>query len=331
MPKETRPLGKDRPNQTKVFQGVAATDDFPSPNLNVSLDDILHAQEEKEMRAQPPASTSIAPAPSSTAEFREVPVDLIDTSPYQPRLGLTDEEQERLTTSIAVAGRVNRPLLLRPKEGGRFELIGGATRLRSAVSLGWATVPARIVDVDDAEAEILAVSDNEGHKDLTDFEKGRSYTRILSTGKIRSYRALSARLGSSPATITRCLAFMKLPNDCIAYLEENPATLGGKLVTEFVDLSAKHPELTLESLIKIDQEGLSQEAALRWLTSAAAAASGTVKSQIKEVTNLQLAGGASATMTRRKDTISVKLPKGFDMDAIQDAIRAAIQALPGSK
>ena len=44
MPKESRPLGQK--DALKVFQGVPVIDTFPTPNLKVSIDDILASQDD---------------------------------------------------------------------------------------------------------------------------------------------------------------------------------------------------------------------------------------------------------------------------------------------
>lgn len=329
MPKESRPLGK--PDVPKVFQGVPVVDTFPTPNLTRSLDDILASQDDQSPQPVAVAAKSAgSPSPAAAAQLQEVSVDLIDEPHFQPRLGITDEEQERNTTAIAVAGRVNRPLLLRVKGNGRFELIGGATRLRSVRALGWPTAPARIVDVDDAEAEILSVTDNEGHKDLTDFEKGRSYARILATGKVKTAKALADRAGSSAPTVARCLAFMKLPPACIKFLEQNPGTLGVKLVSDYVELGEKHPSLALDALVRIEEEGISQEVALRWAKSMAAGDGANRSKQDAPATSFRFGDLGEATVQRRKDSINLKLPKGVDMAAVEAAILKALESVSSS-
>ncbi len=190
-------------------------------------------------------------------------------------------------------------------------------------------MPARIVDVDDAEAEILAVTDNEGHKDLTDFEKGRSYSRILATGKIKTAKTLADRTGSSAPTVNRCLAFMKLPPACIKFLEQNPATLGVKHVSEFVDIGQSHPDLVLEALKKIDQEGISQEVALRWIKGKIHGQPSD-KPQQPAPTSFSFGRLGAATMVRRKDSISLKLPKGADLEAVEAAILKALGSVSDS-
>ena len=128
MPKESRRLGVDRPTAPKVFQGVVAPADFPQAKLDVSLDSILE-QQNSHAQAQPIDAQQ--PAVAGNPEFMDVPVNLIDPSPFQPRLDITDDELQLLANSISVARRVNRPISLRIKPNGRYELIGGERRWRS--------------------------------------------------------------------------------------------------------------------------------------------------------------------------------------------------------
>lgn len=318
-------------NRQKVFQGVPAVDTFPEPNLRRSLDDILDAQDEEESALPAKADTSVRPSSAAPAspglDLQDVPVELIDGPPFQPRLGLSDEEQAQLTTAIAIAGRVNRPLLLRRMPNGRYQRLGGSSRFASVIALGWPTVPARIVDVDDDEAELLTVSDNEGQTGLSDFEKGRAYDRLLKRGKISSARALADRLRTSPATVSRCLAFMKLPTECIDYLVENPTILGIKHIAEYVELGQSHPELCYEALVKIDQECKSQEAALRWANAQIALRTGKASENVRHVSTVNL-GKGDATVTRNRSSISLKLPKGVDVEAVEQAVIKALSSIP---
>ena len=90
----------DRPTAPKVFQGVVAPADFPQAKLDVSLDSIL---EQQTRHAHDYALAAEQPAVAGNSEFMDVPVDLIDPSPYQPRLDITDDELQLLANSISVA------------------------------------------------------------------------------------------------------------------------------------------------------------------------------------------------------------------------------------
>ena len=79
MPKESRRLGVDRPTTPQVFQGVVAPAEFPKAKLDVSLDSIL---EQQTRHAHDYALAAEQPAVAGNSEFMDVPVDLIDPSPF---------------------------------------------------------------------------------------------------------------------------------------------------------------------------------------------------------------------------------------------------------
>lgn len=52
------------------------------------------------------------------------------------------------------------PIIARPIDGGGLEIIAGHTRHRAAISLGLDRVPVRVMDLDPADARLLALADN---------------------------------------------------------------------------------------------------------------------------------------------------------------------------
>lgn len=342
--KEPPKLSQDLPSNLKVFQGVAVGE-IPRAKLGRSIDDLLAeresfpesgpAEKAEPFGAQDVAQAIAQPKPAATpahnAEFADVPVELIDSGAFQPRLEISADDQDQLTEAIAVSGRVNRPIWLRRNHTtGRFELIGGHTRFNSVVALGWPTVPALIFDVDDAEAEILAASDNTGQKELSDFESGRYYARILKRGQV-SERALSTRLGVSRTTLKRCLSFMQLPPQCLTFLEKHPRAVGIKLINDFLEVGQKKPDLLLKAFEKIVEEGITQEGALRWLSNEINARSDKPKGLSFSESEIMLGSGQSAKMVCRKNSISLQIPKNFDMQQAQDLIKRALENLQEPK
>jgi ParB family chromosome partitioning protein len=336
MPKNARPFGKDRPSieELQQLQKEESSSKIPPASLGVTLDDILKKKGQPQPAGEGSPSMPALPLRPDADELvaqgaaSEAPLSRIVVNPeIQPRLARTDDQQERLTTSIAVAGKITRPVLVRLLDNGNLELLGGYGRYRSAFDLGWSTIPIRLIEADDAEAEILAVADNEGHTDLTDFEKGRQYAKILSRGKIKNQRALASRLGASLASVTRCLSFMKLPPQAIQYLEAHPDLVGGRSIADFVTAGESHPELVLQALHKIEEEGISQEAALRWIEKTAKDDSPKQQAPSFSTSQLTLGNGRAASMTVRKNTISLKLPKDLDMSTAQEAIRKALESI----
>jgi ParB family transcriptional regulator, chromosome partitioning protein len=65
------------------------------------------------------------------AELREVPVEMISVNPRQPRRHFDESALEELAASLSQQG-VLQPVLLRPRPGGRYELVAGERRWRAA-------------------------------------------------------------------------------------------------------------------------------------------------------------------------------------------------------
>jgi ParB family transcriptional regulator, chromosome partitioning protein len=76
------------------------------------------------------------------SKLREIPVDLIDRNPENPRIFFRGKELEELTKSIRRYG-VQVPISVYP-EGGRYVLIDGERRWRCSVKLNRPKIPALV-------------------------------------------------------------------------------------------------------------------------------------------------------------------------------------------
>jgi ParB/RepB/Spo0J family partition protein len=138
-------------------------------------------------------------------EFRELSVDLIDESD-NIRRSFSDEKLQELTASIRQHG-ILKPLLVRPN-GERFTLIDGWRRLSAAKAIDQSTVPVRIRDVDENEAEEEMIIANLHHEDVTPLDEAMSYQRLLDKG--RTVDELAARLGKSRRYIYQVVTLNRL-------------------------------------------------------------------------------------------------------------------------
>lgn len=103
--------------------------------------------------------------------LKRLSVDLIDPSPYQPRLvaALDLLELQELADNIRQHGQIN-PIIVRPKNG-RYELIGGERRLQAVRDvLKLKDIDCLIKDVSDEKAALTALVDNINRSDLSDYE-----------------------------------------------------------------------------------------------------------------------------------------------------------------
>src|SRR5262249_20116538 len=101
---------------------------------------------------------------ATATELLQVPLDVIDRNPYQPRKAFDDDELASLSESIKTHG-VLQPLVVR-QQGERFQLVAGERRLRAAQAAGLGAVPVRVVDFNDQQVVEAALIENIQRADL---------------------------------------------------------------------------------------------------------------------------------------------------------------------
>src|SRR5439155_6581399 len=98
--------------------------------------------------------------PATSAEaLRMIAVDRVRPGKYQPRTRMDAASLAELADSIREQG-VMQPILVRPVDGGRFEIIAGERRWRAAEQAGLSEIPALVRTVADNTALVLALVEN---------------------------------------------------------------------------------------------------------------------------------------------------------------------------
>ena len=105
---------------------------------------------------------------SSAGTAREIPLDLIDDSPFQTRK-ITQEQIEELALNLA-HNPLSTPVVVR-KVGERFELVAGHRRVAAYKHLGRSKIAAAIQELNDTDASTALFMDNMYSADLPDYEK----------------------------------------------------------------------------------------------------------------------------------------------------------------
>ena len=113
-------------------------------------------------------------------EFRNLALGQLVESKTNPRRAFDGDAQRELTESIKAKG-VLVPLLVR-SVNGRFDILCGARRFRSAKAAGLTEVPARVVVLSDQEALEIQIIDNLQRQDLHPLEEAHGYQQLLATG-----------------------------------------------------------------------------------------------------------------------------------------------------
>ncbi|BDG22502.1 ParB/RepB/Spo0J family partition protein [Thermus thermophilus] len=115
------------------------------------------------------------------SEVLRLPLDLLRVR-GQPRRRF--ENIEALAESIREKG-VLQPLLVR-RVGEAYEVVAGERRLRAAAMAGLKEVPARVLELSDKEARLLALVENLQREDLNPYEETLGVLALLSEDLGRS-------------------------------------------------------------------------------------------------------------------------------------------------
>jgi ParB family chromosome partitioning protein len=109
---------------------------------------------------------------------REIEIARIQRNPNQPRKHFDEDALDELSKSIAARG-VLQPILVRPVEGGDFEIVAGERRWRAAQGAQLHTIPAIVRDVDDASTAEIALIENVQRQDLNAIEEAEGYRQLI--------------------------------------------------------------------------------------------------------------------------------------------------------
>ncbi len=153
----------------------------------------------------------------------EIPADLIDRNPFQPRLDFDQTALDELASSVAKHGMI-QPIVVRRK-GERYEIIAGERRLRAAKQAGWTNVPAHFLEVDDRETAELALTENMQRSDLNAIEKAVAFRNYLDQyGGTRE--ELAKRLELDRSTVSNFIRLLDLPDEIQAMTRRGELTQG---------------------------------------------------------------------------------------------------------
>ena len=108
----------------------------------------------------------------------DIPIKLIDDFPAHPFKVKMDDDMEQLVTSIKEQGLIT-PVILRPKEKGRYEMVSGHRRKEACLRAGLTEIKAEVREISHDEAIILMVDSNLQRTEILPSEKAFSYKMRL--------------------------------------------------------------------------------------------------------------------------------------------------------
>jgi len=160
----------------------------------------------------------------ASTDLQDLPVGVIDPSRNQPRAYFDEEALVSLTASVAAVG-VLQPVLVRPTDGARFELIAGERRWRAAKRAGLQTIPALVRTVADAEALEQALVENLHREDLNPLEEAAAYQQLMEDFAL-TQEQVANRVGKSRSAVTNTLRLFQLPPSVQKLVAERKLSAG---------------------------------------------------------------------------------------------------------
>lgn len=175
-----------------------------------------------EERELPPAIVSLLSpdAGRRSTGVKVIEVDHIDPNPEQPRLAFDEASLEELAASIREHG-VLQPILVRPIDGGRYQLIAGERRWRASRIAAHRTIPALVEDIDDDTALEISIIENLQREDISPLDEASMYDRMVrdhgysirklaeKLGKDKGYLENRLRLADAPPEIRELVSVRK--------------------------------------------------------------------------------------------------------------------------
>ena len=154
----------------------------------------------------------------NSSAFQYLAIDTIHESTTNPRRTFDEGKLRELAASIKHHGLI-QPITVRPNSEG-FELIAGARRYRAALLAELFSIPARIVEIDDAQVLEWQLVENSQRVDVHPYEEAVGFQRLLDLPGY-DVTALAEKSGKSTSHIYARLSLLQLiPEVAEAFTQE---------------------------------------------------------------------------------------------------------------
>jgi ParB family chromosome partitioning protein len=138
----------------------------------------------------------------------ELSVGALKPGRFQPRTRMDPESIAELADSIKAQGLI-QPILVRPADNGKYEIIAGERRWRAAQLAGLARVPVVVRAVPDKSALAMALIENIQREDLNPLEEAAGIQRLVDEFDMTHDTAAQA-VGRSRSAVTNLLRLLNL-------------------------------------------------------------------------------------------------------------------------
>ena len=154
----------------------------------------------------------------------ELAVGMLKPGRFQPRTRMDPQSIAELADSIKAQGLI-QPILVRPVDGGKYEIIAGERRWRAAQLAGLAQVPVVVRAVPDQAALAMALIENIQREDLNPLEEAGGIHRLIDEFRMTHDTAAHA-VGRSRSAVTNLLRLLNLAKPVQELLMQGKLDMG---------------------------------------------------------------------------------------------------------
>jgi ParB family chromosome partitioning protein len=188
---------------------------------------------------------------ATASPIREVPLDLIDVNPWQPRTQFDEDALSELVQSVRTMGII-QAITVRQIDGERYQIINGERRCRAAKIIGLTTIPAYVRTADDRQVQIMALAENLIREDLNPIDVAVGLQNMIDQHDL-TQEQVSDIVGKNRATVANFLRLLKLPDEIQHAVRQQVISLGHAKVLMGIEDKAT----LIDIADKIKSKGLS--------------------------------------------------------------------------
>lgn len=291
---------------------------MPKKGENISLTSYDDLFETDESRAE-----------SQLERVQNIPVRELVPFKNHPFKVLDDEAMLRTTESIAEYG-VLTPLIARPLDNGRYEIISGHRRAHAAELAGLSEVPVLVRDMDDDAATVLMVDSNLQRENILPSERAFAYKMKLEAmkhqgsrsdltssqvgTKLRTDQVMAKELGESRNQIQRYIRLTNLVPDLLDLVDCKQISFNPAVELSY--LSPEEQETFLQAMDEVQAApSLSQAQRLKRL----AQEGNFTMDAAREILN-EVKKGDLERVTFRNEQLRRFFPRSYTAQQMQDTI-----------
>ncbi len=162
----------------------------------------------KGLSALLPTRPTPQPQPEPThpgEEVAQLPIELIDPNPLQPRRVFQHDRIEELAQSIRANGII-QPFVVRRRVGA-YQLVAGERRWRAAKIAGVTNVPVVIQEIPDERLLEITLIENIQREDLNAIETAQAFDRLCRELQL-NHEEVGRRTGKDRSTIANLIRLL---------------------------------------------------------------------------------------------------------------------------